>query len=45
VEIGFNSAQNLFPTILTLAPLQRQQLALRAQTFAFAVVALREEWW
>jgi hypothetical protein len=44
LKIGFESAQNLFSTILTLAPLQRQKLALCAQTFAFASVSLREEW-
>jgi hypothetical protein len=45
VKIGFKSAQNLLSTILTLASLQRQQLVLRPQTFAFVVVSLREEWW
>jgi hypothetical protein len=44
VKIGFKSAQNLLSTILTLASLQMQQLALRAQTFAFVVVSLHEEW-
>jgi hypothetical protein len=44
LKIVFESAQNIFSTILTLAPLQRQKLALRAQTFVFAAVSLREEW-
>jgi len=44
LKIVFESAQNLFSTILTLASLQRQKLALRAQTFVFAAVLLCEEW-
>jgi len=41
LKIVFKSAQNLLSTILRLAPLQRQKLALRAQTFAFADISLR----
>jgi hypothetical protein len=44
LKIVFESAQNIFSTIPTLAPLQRQKLALRAQTFVFAAFSLREEW-
>jgi hypothetical protein len=44
LKIVFESAQNLFSTILTLAPLQRQILAIRAQAFVFAAVSVREEW-
>jgi len=39
----FFGAQNIFSAILALASLQRQQLVLRTQAFAFAAVSRREE--